>query len=270
MKKAKTIFWYFLMTLISILNANSQLFFDTQESLIEEDGIVNCGHLLDGPSSYLKKIENTSLDNMFRLTEEQKEKIGKNNYEQVIKENKILTEFENKANIIHTFETIKSNINSDIDFKLHVIDSQNINAFTMLGGHIYITTGLLAYIESIDELAFIMGHEIGHNMSHHLERKIKKIMVTSSYFGATGIDEFTKIAIDLNNKFSAPFDQIDEYEADKYGFEISKKAGYDINKFADFFKRMGKNEDTSLLQKLNSTHPFSRDRRKCLEHYIAQ
>ncbi len=270
MEKLITICCYILITGISILNTNAQELFDTKDSVLKNKDIIGCGHLLDGPSSYLKKIENRSLDTMLELTEDQKKRIGKNNYEQVVKNNTILVEYENKENIIQTFENIKSKVNSEIGYNLHIIDSHNINAFTMLGGHIYLTTGLLSYVESLDELAFIMGHEIGHNEAYHLERKIKKIMITSTYFGATGIDEFTKIAIDLNHKFSAPFDQIDEYEADKYGFEISKKAGYDVNKFADFFKRMEKNEKTSILQKLNATHPFSRDRRKCLESYNNQ
>ncbi|MDC6366672.1 MULTISPECIES: M48 family metallopeptidase [Flavobacteriaceae] len=242
----------------------------TEETRLEfsENG-MDCGHLLDGPSYYIKKLENKSLDNMFSLSRAQKKQIGEANYEQILKKNKLLKEYPNKRNIQHTFSNLIRHANSSTKFKLHVLSSSDINAFTMIGGHIYLTTGLLSYIDSMDELAFILGHEIGHHEKLHLERKIKKIMATSTFFGKTGIDEFTKIAIDLNNKFSAPFDQINEYEADKYGFELAKKAGYDVSHFADFFKKLEKNERRSILVKLNSTHPFSSDRRRCLESYIS-
>ena len=71
-----------------------------------------------------------------------------------------------------------------------------------------------------------------------------------------------RLPLTWNNKFSAPFDQINEYEADQYGFELAKKAGYDINRFADFFKKLEKNEKKSILLKLNSTHPFFKRQKK--------
>lgn len=260
----------FFIVLWSIQSrSQSEQPYRTQAQLGSNNNIVDCGHLLDGPSYYIKQLENKSLDNMFSLTKEQKKQIGKANYEQVLKKNKLLKEFQNKKSVLQTFANVKKVANSTTAFKLHIIDSKDINAFTMIGGHIYLTTGLLSYVDSMDELAFILGHEIGHHEKLHLERKVKKIMATSTFFGATGVEEFTRIAIDLNNKFSAPFDQINEYEADEYGFELAKETGYDVNRFADFFKKLEKNEKRSILAKLNSTHPFSSDRRKCVENYIA-
>ncbi|WP_133248433.1 M48 family metallopeptidase [Flagellimonas aquimarina] len=271
MKILKNIFWGLVIATLGMTKSNSQTEKAShgQAQSNSDNNIVNCGHLLDGPSFYIKQLENKSLDNMFTLTKLQKQQIGKANYKQVIKKNKLLNEFQNKTNVLQTFENIKKNAKSSTQFKLHIIASKDINAFTMIGGHIYLTTGLLSYIDSMDELAFILGHEVGHHEKLHLERKVKKIMATSTFFGATGAEEFAKIAIDLNSKFSAPFDQINEYEADEYGFELAKKSGYDVNNFADFFKKLEKNEKRSILIKLNSTHPFSSDRRKCLEKYIA-
>jgi len=263
MKKSKTLFWYFLLALFRVLNLNAQTY-------SEDNDIVNCGHLLDGPSSLIKNLENKSLDNLLTISEDQKKEIGKMSYEQIVKNNKIIIDFENREQIIQTFNAVKEKASHNIDFQLHVIESEDINAFTMLGGHIYLTSALLKYIESIDELAFILGHEIGHNVHFHSERKIKKIMLASTFLGAFNVDEFVKIAIDINHKFSAPFDQINEYKADKYGFEVAKAAGYNVNKFADFFKKMEKYEKRSIFNKLNSTHPFSSDRRRCLESYLAQ
>jgi len=262
-KTYKNILGAFVFVLLCITKS------EAQSKKSSDSHIIQCGHLFDGPAYYIKQVENKSLDNMFTLSKSQKQEIGKANYDQILKQNKLLKDFQDKERVLRTFAALKRVAKSEVVFKLHVIASEDINAFTMIGGHIYLTTGLLSYIDSMDELAFILGHEIGHHEKHHLERKIKKITATSTLFGASGIDDFTKIAVDLNHKFSAPFDQINEYEADKYGFELAKKAKYDITKFADFFKRMEENEERSILLKLNSTHPFSSDRRSCLESYIA-
>ncbi|PCJ91954.1 MAG: hypothetical protein COA50_16020 [Flavobacteriaceae bacterium] len=270
MKIHKNIFWVPVFAILCIARLNSQVNQPSnQAQLSASDGLMNCGHILDGPAYYLKQLENKSLDNMLKITKEEKKQIGEVSYAQVHKKEKIITEFQNKRDILQTFANLKKAANGLVHFKLHVIDSEDINAFTMIGGHIYLTTGLLTYVDSMDELAFILGHEIGHHEKFHLERKIKKIMAASAFFGTAGIEDFTKIAVDLNNKFSAPFDQINEYEADAYGFELAKKTGYDINRFTDFFKRLEKTEKRSMLIKLNSTHPFSSDRRKCLENHIA-
>ncbi len=271
MKIPNSTFWVSVFIVLCSNPANAQMDSSGSSSYQSDlnGDIVNCGHLFDGPSYYIKQLENKSLDNMFSLTKEQKRAIGKANYEKTLKKYKLLNDFQHKESVLQTFANIKNAAHASTKFKLHVIASTDINAFTMIGGHIYLTSGLLDYIDSMDELAFILGHEIGHHEKLHLERKIKKIMATSSFFGKTGVEDFTKIAVDLNNKFSAPFDQINEYESDEYGFEVAKNAGYDVNRFADFFKKLEKNEDRSILTKLNSTHPFSSDRIKCLENYIA-
>ncbi|MEA1785142.1 M48 family metallopeptidase [Arenibacter sp. GZD96] len=260
---------FFLVGGILLSYAQMQGDVDQSQSIYKAVG-VNCGHVLDGPSFYFKQLENKSLDNMFTVSQRQKKEIGKKNNELVLKKYKLATEFPNKKAVFETFENLEKQSNNPIQLKLYVLESDEVNAFTMLGGYVYLTTGLLSYVDSMDELAFILGHEIGHNEKLHVERKIKKVMATSKAMNVVGADAFSKVAIDINHKISAPFDQIDEYEADKYGLEIARKGGYDTSKFADFFKKLEKSEKRSLFQKLTSTHPFSRDRRECLENHLAR
>ena len=86
----------------------------------------------------------------------------------------------------------------------------------------------------------------------------------------TRMEGFTDIANKINRTLSPPFDQIDEYEADKVGFELAKAAGYDVNRFADFFKKLERYQKQDLLTKLTSTHPFAEHRKKCIQSYIDQ
>ena len=84
------------------------------------------------------------------------------------------------------------------------------------------------------------------------------------------MEGFSEIAKKLNTTFLAPFDQIDEYEADKNGFDLAKAAGYNTARFADFFRKLEKNQQQDLLKKLTSTHPFAADRKECISNYINQ
>jgi len=228
---------------------------------------MGCGHFLDDPLYYFKKVENRSLDAMPTPSKTQKEEIGQRRHGQLQKEYVFAKDFDIKKTVYQVFAQLKEKAASRTDFKLHVIASEEINAFTTIGGNIYLTTGLLHYVTSKDELAFIIGHEMGHHEKLHLERKIKKVMTTATLFSKTGVDAFTKIALDVNSKVSAPFDQIDEYEADKYGFVLAQACGFDSRRFADFFKRLETSQQRSLLRKLVATHPFAADRKNCIESY---
>ena len=65
----------------------------------------------------------------------------------------------------------------DIPYNLKILDSTDINSFTVGGGYIYVNEGLLDFVQSDDELAGVIGHETGHN-----ERLIAKAL--ASYGGA--------------------------------------------------------------------------------------
>ncbi|NAS14328.1 M48 family metallopeptidase [Poritiphilus flavus] len=233
--------------------------------------ITDCGHAFDGPAYVVKQAENNTLDRLLVLTEKQKAEIGKQNYVQLQKNNKFLKKHKDLAKLNEIFKKLLSRTQgSKTTFSLHLIESKEITAFTTIGGYVYVSTGLLDFIRSYDELAFILGHEIGHQLNRHMERKILKISMVSRFLSFADMESFTKMATDVNNVVRAPFDQMDEYEADKYGFEIAKSCGYDPQRFSDFFIRMEKYENTKIIDKLKSTHPFSKNRRACLENYLSK
>lgn len=151
----------------------------------------------------------------------------------------------------------------DIEYHIHLIDSDEINAFAIAGGHVYVTTALLEFVESDDELAGIIGHEIGHVDLKHCVRKVQKI-VTASAFGG----DFAALAANFQVQLTAPFGQFDEYASDRSGALLAKKAGYDPEKSLDFFIRLKAKEKYNPLEKLLRTHPYSAQREACLRHYI--
>jgi predicted Zn-dependent protease len=59
------------------------------------------------------------------------------------------------------------NHRSQLDYHFTVVDSPEVNAFALPGGHVYVTRGILAYLNSEAELAAVLGYEIGHVTARH-------------------------------------------------------------------------------------------------------
>lgn len=200
------------------------------------------------------------------LSDEQK--VGKE-YHKEIKRHFSMIEDSRLEKLNAIFKKIKPYIErNELNFKIYLVESKEdakmINAFTIPGGSIYFTTALMDFVESDDELAFIMGHEIGHNENKHTHRQLKRRNATETVFG-----EGTKDYADLFSLLIMSYGQPDEIEADRCGAYLAFKAGYDPKKGFDFFKRLSKDEgDNNMLLKLISTHPCSKERVSCGLEYI--
>ncbi len=248
-----------LETLLESYNAASAQFMN----------LYGCGHILDAPAYALKRAQNLTLDALLMLNEENEQALGK----EVMKEMRATYKIVEGHWAENTLNQMLSKLSKQLErreirYNVSVVSLEEINAFATVGGNIFVTTGLLDFVESNDELAFILGHELAHVDQYHTLRRYKKLALTASVTDLMNLEQIKSIATNLDLTFNAPFDQIDEYEADQYGVTIAKKAGYNTKRFPDFFKKMAQYQTKDLLGKLKSTHPFAEDRLKCLGEYI--
>ena len=146
-----------------------------------------------------------------------------------------------------------------------VKNDSDINAWTHAGGYIYVTTGLLKFINSDDELAFCIAHEIGHNENEHCKATVQRIK-TAVNMGASS--SIANIARSLYSSIFAAFNQPQEMESDLAGVYLAYKAGYDPEKALDFFEKLSQNEQPNALEKMMRSHPFASERKICLENYL--
>lgn len=162
---------------------------------------------------------------------------------------------------------------SDLQYEFKVMDSPVINAFAVPGGYVYITRGILAYLNNEAEFAGVLGHEIGHITSRHSAQQMSQQQLAQLGFGVgvvagqiAGLDEnllagaaqFAQTGIGL---LFLKFGRDDERESDILGVEYSTKIGYDAREMANFFatlERMHPSE--SGLPSWFSTHPSSAER----------
>jgi predicted Zn-dependent protease len=116
-------------------------------------------------------------------------------------------------------------------YRFTIVDSDTVNAFALPGGYIYITRGMLAYLNSEAELAAVLGHEIGHVTARHSVRQHSASTATgllgaviSATTGVQGIDTLTNMA---STAFVRGYGREHELEADRLGAEYLARSGYD-------------------------------------------
>lgn len=122
-------------------------------------------------------------------------------------------------------------------YEFHVADEAEPNAFALPGGFVYLTRGLLALTNREDELAGVMGHEIGHVVARHSVRQIEAATPFSILFGVPSaivgivspalggiLGGVGKLASGL---VLAPYSRDQEREADRIGIRLAAKAGWD-------------------------------------------
>ena len=121
----------------------------------------------------------------------------------------------------------------ELDWKFTIVDTDDVNAFATQGGYVYISRGILPYMQNEAQLAAVLGHEIGHITAKHLQAQKKKSTLAGLASAATAIFTGIPALADLTNVAGAAiisgYGREAELEADHLGAEYIAKAGYDPN-----------------------------------------
>jgi predicted Zn-dependent protease len=136
-----------------------------------------------------------------------------------------------------------------IPWRFTVLNSEELNAFALPGGYVYVTRGLLALCENEAELAGVLGHEIGHVTARHsAERQGRATLVgiagiaAALLGGGQAADAATQLGM---ANFVQHYSQEQEFEADTLGSRYLSRTGYQVKAMADFLSKM---RDYSILQ----------------------
>jgi predicted Zn-dependent protease len=123
---------------------------------------------------------------------------------------------------------------SELKYHFTVVDSTDINAFALPGGYVYVTRGLLAYLNSEAELAAVLGHEIGHVTARHSVQQYSKAQVANIGSALLGIfvpELGTSLGQNLmgvlGTAILSGYSRQDELQADRLGAEYLARTGYD-------------------------------------------
>ncbi len=139
------------------------------------------------------------------------------------------------------------------DVQFHLVASPTLNAFTTGGKHIYLYTQLFEESDSEDAFAAVVGHEFGHIVGRHVQDSMQNQYYTLGLAAGAGLvgaalaedGKRTQTATTIGGLALAggqvvgmSFGREAEREADELGFEFYVRAGYDPEKFSDFFKNL--------------------------------
>ncbi len=149
--------------------------------------------------------------------------------------------------------------------KVRVIVSEEINAFAIPGGNIFIYSGLLEKMESPEELVALIGHEVTHVTERHSLKSILRSVASSLLFTVL-LGDASGLASQADQFKQLDYSRELETEADKNGLAIMVKNGMQPDGMIRLLQILKKeSEETPQLMKYLSTHPETEERIKSIE-----
>ncbi len=207
-------------------------------------------------------------------------KMGASYAAQINKSSRFITDPVVDEYINRIGQNIAANSDCKVPFTYHVIDSDQINAFSLPGGFVYVNTGLIMAADDEAELAAVMGHETAHVCAQHAARQLTRehlaqigmipmmFVIPYSWTGY-GIYEGSQLAIPMA---FLEFSRTYEAQADYLGTQYLYKAGYDPQAMIDFFEKIAalQKRKPSMIARLFDTHPITADRILHTQEEIAE
>lgn len=151
---------------------------------------------------------------------------------------------------------------SELVFKFAVLDTDEVNAYSLPGGTVLITRGLLEKVKNEGELAGIMGHEVAHINQKHIFKTVRKdrevgfaetlssiISLGKSSMG-NAMSQALGESMQLLTQSGMKAEQ--EFEADEYGVSFAAQAGYKADDYLQLLKRL---KEETKANNLSNTHP---------------
>src|SRR3989338_191388 len=161
---------------------------------------------------------------------------------------------------------------TDLKYHFAVVEDKEINAFTMPGGYIYINSGLLEMTND-DELACVIGHEIGHVAARHIAKKLQTqlgydILMNVALKNASV--RHMQQAIDVTfNLAQLGYSREDEFLSDRLGAKYAYKAGYNPHAMISFLKKLNEKDKDQMGPVFLRSHPYTSQRIKMMEKEIS-
>jgi len=175
----------------------------------------------------------------------------------------------------------RASLRPSLLYKFHVIQSREINGFSLPGGHVYVTTGLLK-VANDNELASVLAHEVGHIVARHSLKTLKKSQEYNDI--ARSLGDLTGVAGNVARDLGVSLGQMigaglltahsrdEEREADYLGVRGMARANFDPQGMVSMFQKLQRIEaqDSSLIGSLFSDHPDAQERISNTRYEIAR
>ena len=160
--------------------------------------------------------------------------------------------------------------NTPYQYEFHLLsDSETINAFALPGGQIFITQALFSQLSNEDQLAGVLGHEIGHVLGRHSAERIAEteFWQTVSQGASVGADAGGLVA-GIGQNVLLGNGRGDELESDDLGVKFMIDAGYNPREMIEVMRILKAAAGPNRLPEFKSTHPDPENRIEKIEEAI--
>jgi Zn-dependent protease with chaperone function len=168
----------------------------------------------------------------------------------------------------------------DLEYNFFVVNSEEINAFALPGGFVYVNRGLIEAADTESELAGVVSHEIGHVVGRHSTKQMSKRLLLSGIVLGAGMavgaksEKWGDVVTALGGVgvffASMKYSRDDERQSDWLGLTQMTRAGYDPNGMVSFFRKLDQLHDSRGGPGLAfmSTHPLPEERMRNMQREI--
>jgi predicted Zn-dependent protease len=175
-------------------------------------------------------------------------------------------------------QNLVRNSDAKLPFTIKVIDSDEINAFALPGGFMFVDTGLVLKAENEAELAGVLAHEIAHVAARHGTRQASRAeifnyasipLIFMGGWAGYAVRQVAVLAVPMGFlQFSRGF----EAQADYLGLQYMDRSGYDPIAFVDFFEKIETLEKRKpgTIARAFSSHPMTASRIRSAQKEIQQ
>jgi predicted Zn-dependent protease len=217
------------------------------------------------------------------LSVDQESALGLQSYQQVLAQSKRVEsgpELEMVQHVVQRLAAATGEAGKNFDWRVSLVQSDQINAFCLPGGKIVVYTGILPVANSEAALATVLGHEMAHATSRHGAQRVFEQNLTQTAIaglaGSLSEMDYEKQRAVLG-AFGAgaqygvlmPFSRNHESEADHIGLIYMARAGYDPHESITFWRRMEQSNSVQPPQLL-SDHPSHGRRIQQLESWMPE
>jgi predicted Zn-dependent protease len=167
----------------------------------------------------------------------------------------------------------------NLQWHFYVVDSKEVNAFAVPGGYVYVNRGLIERFTKLDQLATVLGHEIGHVTQRHSMKQQQKAQgvgigatlgcILTRVCGTPGVGDLVNVGA---GALMAGFSREDEAESDRVGIAYALRAGIDPRGMITTFEILlaERKEKPDGLAAMFQTHPLEESRIQQAKEIIAQ
>jgi predicted Zn-dependent protease len=209
------------------------------------------------------------------------DKMGITSFEQMKEETPISDNKEVNSFVQCVASAITKNVDKSVhqgDWEVVVFDSDQVNAFALPGGKIGVYTGILRVTENQDQLAAIIGHEVGHVIEHHSNERMSSgqlaqvgLSAANAILTSQEIENkqmwMAGLGLGLQYGVLMPYSRTHESEADIVGQDLMARSGFDPRASVKLWQNMAK-LSTSQQPEFMSTHPSNQTRIKQLADHL--